>query len=70
MTSFAWNPVEYNQICCSSIDTTCSLWDIEAQSLSKLVITHDKEVFDVSFCPDGKAFVTVGADNTARFFDT
>lgn len=34
------------------------------------MITHDKEVFDVSFCPDGKAFVTVGADNTARFFDT
>lgn len=24
----------------------------------------------MSYCPDGKAFVTVGADNTARFFDT
>lgn len=70
MTSFAWNPVDYNQICCSSIDTTCSLWDIEQQQLSKLVITHDKEVFDVSFSPDGRAFVTVGADNTARYFDT
>lgn len=37
--------------------------------MSKLVITHDKEVFDISFCPDGNTFVTVGADNTARFFD-
>lgn len=45
------------------------MWDIENEALSKLVITHDKEVFDISFCPDGNTFVTVGADNTARFFD-
>lgn len=34
------------------------------------MITHDKEVFDVDFCPDGNNFVTVGADSTARLFDT
>lgn len=38
--------------------------------MSKLVITHDKEVFDVSFGPDGNNFATVGADCTARLFDT
>lgn len=35
-----------------------------------MVITHDKEVFDISFCPNGNNFSTVGADCTARLFDT
>jgi WD repeat-containing protein 68 len=70
LTSFDWNPTDPRIICCSSIDTTCSLWDIESQTLSKLVITHDKEVFDISFCPDGNNFATVGADCTTRLFDT
>jgi WD repeat-containing protein 68 len=69
MTSFDWNPKDPNIICCSSIDTTCSLWDIHEQKLQKLVITHDKEVFDISFGPDGNNFVTVGCDFTARLFD-
>ena len=69
MTSFDWNPKQPEIICCASIDTTCSIWDIEEQKLSKLVIAHDKEVFDVSFSPEGYSFATVGADNTARLFD-
>ena len=35
-----------------------------------MVITHDKEVFDISFGPDGNNFATVGADCTAWLFDT
>ena len=69
MTSFDWNPKQQEIICCASIDTTCSIWDIEEEKLSKLVIAHDKEVFDVSFSPEGYSFATVGADNTARLFD-
>lgn len=34
------------------------------------MITHDKEVFDISFGPDGNNFATVGADSTAWLFDT
>lgn len=70
LTSFDWNSKNPNIICCSSIDTTCSIWDINSETLTKLVITHDKEVFDISFGPEGNNFVTVGADCTARLFDT
>ena len=35
----------------------------------KQVITHDKEVLDVSFEPNGNQFATVGFDSTVRLFD-
>ena len=69
LTSFDWNPIYNNLICCSSIDTTCTLWDIVEEKLTKQVITHDKEVFDINFSPEGNIFSTVGADCTARLFD-
>lgn len=70
LTSFDWNAVEPHTIITSSIDTTCSLWDIQKQALIKTLIAHDKEVFDVSFSPDPHAFATVGADGSVRNFDT
>lgn len=36
----------------------------------KQVITHDKEVLDISFEPKGFEFATVGFDTTVRQFDT
>ena len=69
MTSFDWSPKDPEIICCASIDTTCSIWNLEEEKLSKLVIAHDKEVLDISFSPEGNEFVTVGADNTLRLFD-
>lgn len=35
----------------------------------KQVITHDKEVLDISFEPNGHQFATVGFDSTVRLFD-
>ena len=35
----------------------------------KQVITHDKEVLDISFEPTGNRFATVGFDSTVRLFD-
>ena len=69
LTSFDWNKVQTNIICCSSIDTTCSIWDIQEEKMVKQVITHDKEVLDVSFEPTGNQFATVGFDATVRLFD-
>lgn len=69
LTSFDWNKFQTNILCCSSIDTTCTLWDINHEKLIKQVITHDKEVLDVSFEYKGWEFATVGFDATVRQFD-
>ena len=43
LTSFDWS-AEKNYICCSSIDTTCSIFDINQEKFFKQLIAHDKEV--------------------------
>ena len=70
LTSFDWNSTKLNTIITSSIDTTCSIWDINKEALVKTLIAHDKEVFDVSFSPEPEIFATVGADGSVRHFDT
>lgn len=43
LTSFDWSE-QKNYICCSSIDTTCSIFDINTEKFYKQLIAHDKEV--------------------------
>ena len=43
LTSFDWS-ARNNLICCSSIDTTCSLYDVNQGRFYKQLIAHDKEV--------------------------
>jgi len=33
----------------SSIDTTCTIWDVETQQVKTQVIAHDAEVYDIGF---------------------
>ena len=70
LTSFYWNTENPNLIGCSSIDTTCTLWDIEKQAISTQIIAHDKEVFDISFSKYQNQFATASADASIRTFDT
>lgn len=69
LTSFDWNNKNLNTVITCSIDTTCSIWDINKESLVKTLIAHDKEVLDVSFSPEPEIFATVGADGSVRHFD-
>lgn len=69
LTSFDWSSQNLNTIITCSIDTTCSIWDIQKETLTKTLIAHDKEVFDVSFSPEPQFFATVGADGSVRHFD-
>ncbi len=70
MTSFDWNTVDTSMICTSSIDTTCTVWDIVARKVKTQLIAHDKEVFDIAWCARSKdLFATVGADGSLRMFD-
>lgn len=69
LTSFDWNLIDKSKIVVSSLDTTCSIYDIKEEKLIKQLIAHDLEVFDISMSPDGNTFASVSADNTLRRFD-
>ncbi|GAA93518.1 uncharacterized protein L969DRAFT_95832 [Mixia osmundae IAM 14324] len=70
LTSFSWNDFEPSYIVTSSIDTTCTIWDISTSSAVTQLIAHDREVFDVSWRPSTRdVFASVGADGSVRMFD-
>ncbi|KAI7834244.1 WD40-repeat-containing domain protein [Kickxella alabastrina] len=70
ITSFDWNQVDPRLIITSSIDTTCTVWDIETQQAKTQLIAHDREVFDVSFVSGSQdVFASAGADGSIRMFD-
>ncbi|KAF8315901.1 WD40 repeat-like protein [Clavulina sp. PMI_390] len=70
LTSFSWNTMAPNLIVTSSIDTTCTVWDIASSAAVTQLIAHDREVYDVAWVPGSvDAFVSVGADGSLRAFD-
>ncbi|KAI9179295.1 hypothetical protein H9P43_005958 [Blastocladiella emersonii ATCC 22665] len=70
LTSFDWNETAPNLVVTSSIDTTCTVWDVNTAQAKTQLIAHDREVFDVGFA-SGTAdiFASVGADGSVRLFD-
>ena len=69
LTSFDWNESDPNLIGTSSIDTTCTIWDVTTCQARTQLIAHDKEVFDISFSSSPTAkdiFASVGADASVR----
>ncbi|EFO87923.1 CRE-SWAN-2 protein [Caenorhabditis remanei] len=84
LTSFDWNELDMNLIGTSSIDTTCTVWQLETGqaigttrptaaidgTVRTQLIAHDKEVFDISFSRgSSQIFASVGADGSLRLFD-
>ena len=70
LTSLDWNTLSPSLIITSSIDTTCTIWDIPSLTAKTQLIAHDKEVFDVRFCANSMdVFVSCGADGSVRMFD-
>jgi DDB1- and CUL4-associated factor 7 len=70
LTSFDWNMEDINIIGTSSIDTTCTIWDIEKRKKTCQLIAHDAEVYDICFSKNPHIFGTASADGGARQFDT
>jgi len=68
LTSFDWNDAEPRQIGTCSIDTTCTIWDIEKEVVDTQLIAHDKEVYDIAWGGPG-VFASVSADGSVRVFD-
>ncbi len=69
LTSFDWNDINPNIIGTSSIDKTCTIWDISIAKPVLQLIAHDKEVFDISFGQTKNNVASVGADGSLRLFD-
>lgn len=69
LTSFDWNNDDLNRVGASSIDTTCTIWDIERESITTQIIAHEKEVYDFAFGHGVNTFASVGADGSVRSFD-
>jgi len=70
LTSLDWNQISPSLIITSSIDTTCTIWDIPTLTAKTQLIAHDKEVFDVRFMSNSvDVFASCGADGSVRMFD-
>jgi DDB1- and CUL4-associated factor 7 len=69
LTSFDWSPSKFDMIVTSSIDCTCSVWNVPKETLYYQIVAHDREVYDVSFSTDERIFASVGADGSLRMFD-
>ncbi|KQJ99664.1 hypothetical protein BRADI_3g44580v3 [Brachypodium distachyon] len=68
LTSFDWNDADPRRIGTSSIDTTCTIWDVEREAVDTQLIAHDKEVYDIAWGGAG-VFASVSADGSVRVFD-
>ncbi|GJY61741.1 protein transparent testa GLABRA 1 [Tanacetum coccineum] len=60
--------VEPRRIGTASIDTTCTIWDVEKGVVETQLIAHDKEVNDIAWGEAG-VFASVSADGSVRVFD-
>jgi len=69
LTSFDWNETDPSMIGTSSIDTTCTIWDINTHQAKTQLIAHDEEVYDIAFARGTEVFASVGADGSVRMFD-
>lgn len=84
VTSFDWNKADRSVIITSSVDTTCTVWDLnrsisvtdnrgnkyDGAQVKTQLIAHDSEVFDVKFLKDSiNLFASVGNDGSMRVFD-
>mmetsp|Transcript_18475 Transcript_18475/g.30797 ORF Transcript_18475/g.30797 Transcript_18475/m.30797 type:complete len:332 (+) Transcript_18475:206-1201(+) len=69
LTSFDWNDADPTLIGTCSVDTTCTMWDVNKMAPKTQLIAHDKEVYDMTFAAGAHNFATVGADGSVRLFD-
>nr|CAD1835302.1 unnamed protein product [Ananas comosus var. bracteatus] len=68
LTSFDWNEAEPRRVGTCSIDTTCTVWDVERGAVETQLIAHDKEVYDIAW-GEAAVFASVSADGSVRVFD-
>ena len=70
LTSCDWSRANNAIIGVSSVDHTCSIWDLNKREQKYMIIAHDKEVYDIALGPDEFIFMSTGADGSVRLFDS
>ena len=70
LTACDWSHVNNSIVGVSSVDSTCSLWDLNKKEVTYMSIAHDKEVYDISLGPDEFTFMSTGADGSVRLSDS
>ena len=69
LSSFDWNTHNPSLIGTSSLDSICTLIDLEKNSPITKLIAHEKEVYDFAFHKGDQLFATAGGDASIRTFD-
>ena len=69
VVTFDWSKTKPDLLGSCSIDTTCSIWNVEKKILTTQLIAHKKEVTDFTFSNDDKCFITSGGDGQVKLFD-
>nr|CAD2144065.1 unnamed protein product [Meloidogyne enterolobii] len=84
LTGLDWNEVDSTLLATCSIDTTCTVWNVETvQQIGQIkaiegsqktqLIAHEKPVHDIAFAKLDSGgrdqFATAGADGSVRLFD-
>ncbi|KAJ8899629.1 hypothetical protein K2173_018603 [Erythroxylum novogranatense] len=68
ITSFDWADFDVRRVATSSVDSTCTIWDTERESVDTQLVAHDKEVYDISWGVYN-VFASVSGDGSLRVFD-
>ncbi|KAJ1496930.1 ddb1 and cul4 associated factor 7, partial [Coelomomyces lativittatus] len=72
LTGFDWHVYDPHLLVTSSLDTTCTVWDVTGGQRLTQWRAHDQEVLDVSFANQPHAahlLSSVSADGSLRLFD-
>lgn len=69
LTSFDWCTEDPRLIVTSSIDTTCTVWDLQTQQTRAHLIAHDRDVLDCAWAPSRDIFASCSSDHSLRMFD-
>lgn len=68
ITSLDWADFDARRVATSSVDTTCTVWDVERETVDTQLVAHDKEVYDISW-GGFNVFASVSGDGSVRVFD-
>jgi WD repeat-containing protein 68 len=68
LTALDWNAADTRRLGTASIDTTCTVWDVEAGVADAQLVAHDGPVHDLAWGGVG-VFASASADGSVRVFD-